>query len=120
MTDIKLDTTTHDLVITNNDIQLFEKIENLTVQKVKINLLNNRGEWFRNINVGVPYTQTILGKKGTKTVADSLLKNTIINTDGIQSITNYSSTINSDRTLKVIFSAVTDTGQIINDITVEI
>ena len=119
-TDIKLDKTTHDLVITNKDIQLFETLENLTIQKVKINLLSMKGEWFRNVNVGIPYTQTILGKKGTQDVAASLLKNAIINTEGIVSITDFSSSVNSDRTLKVIFSAVTEQGQIITDITVEI
>ena len=65
MTDIIL-TTEHDLLIESGDIFLFTELDKLTVQKVKIRLLNYRGEWFRDVNTGVPYLQQILGRRDTK------------------------------------------------------
>lgn len=120
MNDIILDTTTHDLVITNNDISLFEDLEHLTAQKVKINLLNYRGEWFRDINIGVSYLQSILGIRNSKATADTVLKTVILDTDNISNITSYSSVVNSDRKLIVTFSATMNSGGTIEDISVEV
>lgn len=119
-TDIVLESSTHDIRITNKDIQLFTTIEDLTVQKVKINLLNFRGEWFRDITTGIPYLQEILGVRNNKDVADTLIKNAILNTDNITSIISYSSSINEDRKLLVLFSAMTNSGTIIDNISVEV
>lgn len=120
MTDIVLENLNYDLDIENKDIKLFERIENETVQKVKINVLLIKGEWFRDIEYGVPYTQSILGRRNTKSIADTFIKNAIINTEGIQSITSYSSTISSDRILEVTFSAITDSGEILDNVNVEV
>lgn len=119
-TDIVLDSSTHDIKIVNRDIQLFTTIEDLTVQKVKINLLNFRGEWFRDITTGIPYLQEIFGVRNSKDVADTLIKNAILDTDSITSITSYSSSINSERKLSVLFSAVTNSGAILDNISVEV
>lgn len=119
MTDIQLNST-HDLVITNSDISLCLTKEELTIQKVKINLLNYRGEWFRDINLGVPYLQRILGRKGTKDIADISLKNTILETENISSILSYQSSIDTNRNIKVIFSASMESGGSIDNILVEI
>lgn len=108
-TDIKLDGD-HDLVVSGQDIVLFESMEDITVQRVKINLLNRRGEWFPDINVGVPYLNGILGKRGTKDFADTVIKNTIIATDNISMITSYQSTVDNDRKLHITFSAIMDSG----------
>lgn len=110
MTDIILNTTTHDIQITDKDISLFESIEDLTAQKLKIILLSYRGEWFRDISTGIPYLQTILGKRNTKTTADTTIKNAIITTDNISSITNYTSSVNTSRKLEVSFSAIMTSG----------
>jgi len=119
-TDIKL-TSSHDIDLSTGDLNLFSNIENLAVQMVKINLLLFKGEWFRDVSIGIPYIQEIFGNKDTKSAADANIKSTILNTDNIRSITNYTSTINpSTRTFLVIFSAITDSGEILNDITVEI
>lgn len=119
-TDIKLDKVTYDLEITNRDINLFDTIEDLTVQQVKINLLNFRGEWFRDVTVGIPYLQEILGRRGSKGAADTLIKNTILGTDNITSITSYNSSITTERGLQVVFSATTNSGEILQNILVEV
>lgn len=119
MTDIIL-TSEHDLLIQQGDISLFSSIEELTVQKVKIRLLNYRGEWFRDINTGVPYLQSILGKKNTKAATDIILKNVIIGTDNIAAIQSYTSTINTERKLEVSFSAIMVSGGSIDNTTIEV
>ena len=110
MTDIILNSTTHDIQITDNDISLFQSLEDLTAQRLKIILLSYRGEWFRDISTGIPYLQTILGKRNTKTTADTTIKNAIITTDNISSITSYTSSVNASRKLEVSFSAIMTSG----------
>lgn len=119
MTDIIL-TPEHDLLIEDQDIKLFLTLEALTVQKVKINLLNYKGQWFRDINQGVPYLQEILGKRDSKLIADTNIKNTIMSTDNIENITSYNSEIDNNRKIIVTFSATMQAGGTIDDIIVEI
>tara|TARA_R110000851_G_scaffold119532_2_gene247383 strand:+ start:1746 stop:2105 length:360 start_codon:yes stop_codon:yes gene_type:complete len=119
MTDIILNSV-HDLLITNGDISLFEKLEPNTAQRVEINLLNFLGEWFRDVNTGVPYLQTILGRRNSLESANVEIKATIINTENISTITQYSSSIDNNRKLTVIFSATLESGGTINNISVEV
>lgn len=119
MTDIEL-TQEHDLLIVNRDIVLFTTLPELTAQKLKIRLLNYRGEWFRDINTGVPYLQQIMGVRGTKALADTILKTVIAETENVGSILSYSSVINQQRHLIVTFSASLVSGGKIENLTVEI
>lgn len=120
MTDIILESASHDLEIVNGDIKIFDTAELATVQKLKIRLLSYRGEWFRDISTGVPYLQAILGKRNTKLTADTVIKNEIITTDNIASITSYTSSINSERKLSITFSAIMTSGGSIENISLEI
>ena len=119
MTDLIMDVN-FDLSIVDGGINIFEDITLLTAQKVKINLQNYRGEWFRDVNTGVPYLQQILGLRNSKELADTILKTTIVATDNIDSILTYSSTVNQERQLIVTFSASMVTGGTIENLTVEI
>lgn len=119
-TDIKL-TIDHDLDLSTGDLQLFSQVEDLAVQQVKIRLQTFKGEWFRDIDIGVPYVQEVFGRRDTESAADANIKSTILSTDNIQSITKYSSSVKPlTRTFSVIFSAVTNSGEIITDIELEI
>ena len=119
-TDLKL-TNLHDIDLGSGDLELFTLTEDLAVQMVKMNLLLYKGEWFRDIDIGIPYVQEIFGNKNTKSAADANIKNAILSTDYIRSITSYTGSIDPlTRTYKVIFSAVTDSGELINNIEVEI
>lgn len=119
MNDIQLSTTDYDLLVKDGDILLFDTIESLTVQKVKINLLNFKGEWFRDIDTGIPYIQDVFGKRGTKEATDALIKNAILSTENITALLRYDSSISDNRTLQVVFSAKTQSGTL-TDITVEV
>lgn len=119
-TDIKL-THLHDLDLSSGDISLHTEIEDLTVQMVKINLQLFKGEWFRDIDKGIPYIQEIFGDKNSKSAADANIKSTILATDNIRSLTKYSSNVTGyDRTFKVLFSATTNNGSVLEDIEIEV
>ena len=54
--DLKLDTTTHDLVIENYDLVLVDGID-LVRQAIKQRLLLVSEEWFLDDTIGVPWYQ---------------------------------------------------------------
>lgn len=118
MADITL-TSSHDLLVEGKDIKLFETIEDGTVQAVKIRLQNYQGNWFLDLNNGIPYYQEIFGRNDTKDLADTYIKTAIKNTDNITSITNYTSVLEGT-TLKVVFSAKTLVGADLSNVTLEV
>jgi hypothetical protein len=63
-------------------------------QAVQTTLLLWQGEWYLNVNEGTPYMQGILGKNSQAT-ADATIRSIILGVQGVVSLTNYSSTINS-------------------------
>lgn len=59
------------------------------------------GEWFLDTSEGTPYSTEILGKN-TQPVYDLAIQDRILNTQGVDGITDYSSNFNTDdRTLSV-------------------
>ena len=111
MTDFLLDNN-HDIVF--NDQQYVSEVTGAEklAQTLKISLLLYRGEWFRDINKGVPYFQEILGLSNTKTVADLRIKQTIQNTNGVTSILEYTSTLNNSQEFDVTFKAASIYGEV--------
>jgi hypothetical protein len=66
-----------------------------------------KGEWFVDITDGTPWMQLILGKN-TKASADAAIKQRILSTPGVTSISNYSSSYNgTTRSLSVSVTANT-------------
>lgn len=112
MSDIALDSGTHDLKIIDGDIQLFLTKEDAVVQKVKIRLQSSQGSWYRDINEGIPYHQEIFGKTYTKGLADNHIKVVIAETEGIASLLSYNSVL-ATRELRVTFAAKLVTGEVI-------
>lgn len=51
------------------------------------------GEWFLDTSVGMPWRTEVLGKY-TAATYDTVIKEQILSTDGVQAITSYSSTYN--------------------------
>ena len=58
MSDLYLDPLTHDLVLSGSDLRLTDTDE-ILIQRLKIRLEFLLGEWFLNVNLGIPYTQII-------------------------------------------------------------
>ena len=57
-----------------------------------------RGEWYLDVTDGTPYLQDILG---FNTAYDLEIQSIILNTPGVSGISNYSSSVNSQRSLSV-------------------
>lgn len=113
--DIKLDINTHDLVFEGNDLALFDRDEDSIRQRLRIGLSTIQGEWFLNVDVGLPISSPIFSQKGSQTVLDSYIRRFIEDFDGIQELLTYSSTLDrATRTSFVSFSARTTSGDILS------
>ena len=60
--DIKLDPATHDLTVENFDFGLVDDADRVR-QQIAIRLQFFKGEWFLDLDFGVPWFQEILGVK---------------------------------------------------------
>lgn len=76
-------------------------------QSVKTRLLLWIGEWFLDIDEGVPYMQAIIGKK-TKQEADIAIQERILSTEGVTELLDFQSEIDPD-TRKISMSCSIDT-----------
>lgn len=61
-------------------------------QRLKILLLNFAGEWFWDTTYGIPYWQSILGRKTTKARVDLIFSQKILSDPGVKEITYFKST----------------------------
>ena len=113
--DFYIDPATQDWFLEDGTtIRVCDTEEELVRQRLEINLKMIRGEWFADVNYGVPYFESIYGKRPLNEV-DAVFKTTIRRTEGVNSITNYVSTLDAKtRTYKAQFSVLTDTGPIEN------
>jgi hypothetical protein len=109
--DIQLNQTTHDLEILNGDIVLVDGVEEVA-QRIKIELMNIRGEWFRDVNHGADWYK-LLSKSGNKGLIDAQVKTIILSDKDILSIINYNSVANKTN-LNIYFTANTKFGEVIN------
>lgn len=79
-------------------------------QAVKTTLALFAGEWFLDTTVGVPWRTQVLGKY-TQNIRDFVIKQAIANTQGVQSLDNYSSSFDpSTRVFSVSASISTAYG----------
>lgn len=95
--DLKLHTTTHDLVIENGDVVVTDNTTDdliAIVQDVKIAVLMIAGEWFYNLDEGIALyrregldpRRVILGEKFSKAKVISEFNRAILSVEGVQSI----------------------------------
>lgn len=96
-------------------------------QRLHTRLLRFLGEWYLNISLGVPYIQEILVKNPSQTAVVNNIKKTILDTDGVTSLTDFEIRINTDnsgnissRSVIVSFTATTDKGDITDEISATI
>ncbi len=113
-TDIKLNPTTHDIDLSSGGLALHTEQVTVIAQRVKIALLLKLGEWFKDVNAGVPYYQEFFSKKGNKEFADQFLIDYLANVPEISSVASYKSTVQAGRVLKVECILETTSGEIIN------
>ncbi len=114
MNDLELDTETHDLVIENGDLKLLNDEPKVVRQTLTINLLFFQGEWFLDLEYGVPYFQSILVKGATKDLVDSLLRRAILDSYRVETIERFQTSIRDDAYFLDFLEATTSEGNIIS------
>jgi len=102
--DILLDEVTHDVVWNNGPLTkefTTQPYTQTVSQRLKIRLLNFKGEWFMDLNYGPPYWQEILAMKVSKSRVDRIFQQQILLENGVREIVSFSSTlINRQYSLK--------------------
>lgn len=110
-----------DIALVNNSLVLTSNMEESSRQQVLITLRTYKGEWIGDINFGIPYLKNknnpiqLLGKDGNKHLIDSYIKEAILTRENITDILSYESTVDViERTMKVTFTAKTNSGSVIS------
>lgn len=77
-----------------------------TAQNVRTRLMLLQGEWFLDTDAGVPYLQRIAVKPADFQYAESVIKQTILDTDGIASMESFSMSYDGNTRELVINTSV--------------
>ena len=111
MIDFALDSN-GDLAIANNTITMIDGAERVR-QHLQIKLRLWASEWFLDTEFGTPYLSDILGKQISLGGSVAALKKSILEVDGVQTITRFEYKFNrSARSLDVNFDVQTPYGLI--------
>ncbi len=112
MTDIKLDDN-NDIAIENNDIVLITAVDEVR-QRLLENLRTFKGEWFLDLELGIPYYQDILKKNIDLNVIETILKDAILDSPGVLELLDFSLDLDdSTRQLDVNFTVRASEGEIV-------
>ena len=110
--DLKLDTLTGDLAMDGLDLVMTSDKEVIT-QRLLVRLRFFKGEWFLDTRAGVPWFQDILGKGRSLRSVESILKQQILATEGVNEIQSFSLEYDqAGRCLSVVFRVDTDAGEL--------
>lgn len=110
MIDIGIDSTKNDILSVGGKVGIVQDAEEV-LQRVKTRLRRVLGEWFLQVNAGLPYFGgDMLGGKNTQYVM-MVIKAEIINTTGVQDVTSINieyknSTRKATVTAKVVVNAI--------------
>lgn len=86
-------------------------------QRLFIMLRTFQQEWFMDLNHGIPYWQSILGKKTTKSAVDLIFQQKILAENGVKEITEFKSTF-VNRQYSLDFKVKVSTGEVTDTITI--
>lgn len=118
--DLLLDEKTHDMVFSNGATPVTTTPQITVAQRLKIRLQTFQGEYFMNLQAGVPYYQRIFGKIKNKSTIDTIFQSEILADEGVIELVDYQSTLdNTLRFLTVTFSVRTSDG-ITDDISITV
>ena len=119
--DIKLDDVTHDALFVNGPMtkaQTTQPYVETVAQRLKIRLLTFLGEWIINTAYGVPWWQSILGKKQPKERVDLILQQQILLEEGVKELVSFTSILSSNRQYSATFRVKVRTGEVTEPITI--
>lgn len=113
MSDLTMDLSTNDLLVTNGDLSIVKGTDAI-VQDLQQTLQVWAGEWFLDTTVGVPYKQQILVKNPNLDLVQADLLNAALNVPGITEVTDFNFNYDpNNRSLSVQLVANTSNGQTI-------
>lgn len=115
MTDLALDPVTRDLILPIRPVTGAERV----AQSVGIRLRAWLGEWFLDLNHGVPYIQQIMGKGVRPEIVEAILRAQILDVRGVKSIKTFNIEINNQtRSAAVRFEVVSAEGLAAGSLTI--
>lgn len=94
-----------DLYLQNGTIRLTATLLEAVAQELWIRFRFFRGEWFLDDRTGLPYMQSILGKKTPIGIISQIFKNVITTCPGVASLTTFNLTRLPNRGLLLTFAA---------------
>ncbi len=113
MSDLTMDLSTNDLLVTNGDLSLVSGVDAIT-QDLQQSLQVWAGEWFLDTTVGIPYRQQILVKNPNLDLVQADLVNAALSVPGITEVTSFTFNYDStNRSITVQIEANTSSGQTI-------
>ncbi len=106
--DLYLDPASHDLVFDQNDLSWVSGISGIQ-QCAKIAMLMVRGEWFRDLDEGLPYFEregvpaedALIGQKFNKTKALDAYRQALLSVPGTNEIIQLDIAVDSARVMRV-------------------
>lgn len=113
MTDIALDQTTGDLLLIDGAAAIVDGLDGV-VQRVYIKLRTFRGEWFLDLEAGLPYHDRVLIRGANEADLLSIFTQGILVVDGIESVDNLEMTFgdSDDRALRIEGEATSIVGTV--------
>lgn len=116
MKDFQLTENENDLELINKDFYITTEFSRYVSQKLRIRLSMFKGEWYLNINKGLPYFESIWIKNPNVSYIEDLFKIEITTCPGIEELLSFNLTIEkSTRELFVDFTAKLENGEIISE-----
>lgn len=107
--DIKLDNN-HDLDFSSNTMKLTSTFSEEVGQRVKIALLYRKGEWFANVERGVPYASQVFSKKEQLKTVEAFLRPYIEDVEGVRRVIRFTTNIvNRKLTVAVLIETTEST-----------
>jgi len=83
----------HDLVFVNGECPTTGDLIDVVIQRLYIRLRTFLGEWFLNVEYGVPWLERILGHKVEKSTVDMIIQQQILEEDGVKQVLEFNSTL---------------------------
>lgn len=106
----------NDIAIEGNDFVLITDDEYLS-QKIQAVLQTYYGEWWLDVEIGIPYFTDIFVKSPNLAVIRNIFTKAILGVQGVLSIVTLDLEVQSDRTLNVRFQARSANGIASGEIT---
>lgn len=112
MSDISMDPELKDLKLEGGDLVLNTGKDTVD-QHLRANLAAFQGEWFLNIENGLPYFQEVFKKNQSPALIESIFKDAILKTTGVIELTEFELKVDTvTRKLFLDFSVDTIEGSI--------